>query len=171
MKPQDQGINTDEQVVSDEEQMIRKFYSSFQNRDWQGMLCCYKDNILFYDPVFENLEGVEVRSMWEMLLKSAKDLEMEFGEIETEEGYGSCQWVATYTFSRTGRQVVNKGKAFFKFSEGLIAEHQDDFDLWKWSRQALGITGTLLGWTPFMHRKIRQKAERSLEKFMKKDIN
>jgi hypothetical protein len=106
-----------------------------------------------------------------MLLKSAKDLEMEFREIETEEGYGSCQWVATYTFSQTGRRVVNKGKAFFKFSEGRIAEHQDDFDLWKWSRQALGISGILLGWTPFMHRKIRQKAGRSLEKFMKKAIN
>jgi uncharacterized protein len=166
MKQQEQMVNTGEQMVSEEELMIRKFYSHFQQKDWRGMLGCFQDNIAFYDPVFENLEGPEVRSMWEMLMTSAKDLTLEFRDIESEEGYGSCHWVATYTFSRTGRRVVNKGRAFFKFSEGLIAEHQDDFDLWKWSRQALGISGLLLGWTPFMHRKIRQKAGKSLEKFM-----
>jgi hypothetical protein len=26
-------------------------------------------------------------------------------------------------------------------------KHTDDFDIWKWSKQALGIPGHLLGWT------------------------
>jgi hypothetical protein len=30
----------------------------------------------------------------------------------------------------------------------------DDFDIWKWSKQALGLTGYLFGWTGFMQNKI-----------------
>jgi hypothetical protein len=29
--------------------------------------------------------------------------------------------------------------------EGLIIEHRDHFELWRWSRQALGLKGLLLG--------------------------
>ncbi len=158
--------------MSEEEQLIKVFYTCFQKLDWKGMLNCYHEEVFFYDPVFENLEGQQVRVMWEMLLSSAKDLQLSFSNIQVDpasaaEGssYGSCDWIAAYTFSQTGRKVVNKGKALFTFSEGKIAEHQDNFDLWKWSRQALGIPGILFGWTPFLQNKIRQKARRSLEKF------
>ena len=174
--------------MSEEEQLIKVFYTCFQKLDWKGMGNCYHEEVFFYDPVFENLEGPQVRAMWEMLLTGAKDLQLSFTNIRLESAsaaeiaarvskdpsgtdgadnaYGSCDWVATYTFSQTGRRVVNKGKALFTFSEGKIAEHQDNFDLWRWSRQALGIPGILFGWTPVLQNKIRQKAHRSLEKFM-----
>src|SRR5258708_9303396 len=163
--------------MSEEEQLIKVFYTCFQQRDWKGMLDCYQENVFFYDPVFENLEGREARAMWEMLLTSAKDLEMNFSNIQLEsaspdpagESYGSCHWVASYTFSATGRRVVNKGKAWFKFSGGKIAEHQDNFSLWRWSRQALGIPGVLFGWTPSLQNKIRQRARKNLEKFINKN--
>jgi ketosteroid isomerase-like protein len=155
--------------MSEEEQLIKVFYTCFQKLDWKGMLDCYHEEVFFYDPVFENLEGPQVRAMWEMLLSNAKDLQLSFSNIQADpakDSYGSCDWVATYTFSQTGRRVVNKGKALFTFSEGKIAEHHDNFDLWRWSRQALGIPGILFGWTPVLQNKIRQKARRSLEKFM-----
>lgn len=177
--------------MSEEEQLIKVFYTCFQQRDWKGMLNCYQENVFFYDPVFEDLEGREVRAMWEMLLTGAKDLEMNFSNIRLEsasaqpsspepalsqspspepepddESYASCHWVATYTFSATGRRVVNKGKAWFKFSGGRIVEHQDNFSLWKWSRQALGIPGILFGWTPVLQNKIRRQARNNLEKFL-----
>jgi hypothetical protein len=167
--------------MSEEEQLIKVFYTCFQKLDWKGMLDCYHEEVFFYDPVFENLEGPQVRAMWEMLLSNAKDLQLSFSNIQADpasaqeiaaepssapRSYGSCDWVATYTFSQTGRRVVNKGKALFTFSEGKIAEHHDNFDLWRWSRQALGIPGILFGWTPVLQNKIRQKAQRSLEKFM-----
>jgi hypothetical protein len=163
--------------MSEEEQLIKVFYTCFQQRDWKGMLDCYQENVFFYDPVFENLEGREARAMWEMLLTSAKDLEMSFHNIQLEsaspdptgESYGSCHWVAAYTFSATGRRVVNKGKAWFKFSGGKIAEHQDNFSLWRWSRQALGIPGILFGWTPILQNKIRKRARKNLEKFINKN--
>lgn len=152
--------------MNDNEKLITQFYSCFNRLDWKGMLECYTEDIVFYDPVFENLEGPEVRAMWEMLLKSAKDLEMRFDEVKSEDDYGSCIWTATYTFSQTGRKVVNKGNALFAFRDGRISEHQDRFDLWRWSRQALGTPGILLGWSPFLQHKIREKARKGLEKFM-----
>ena len=174
--------------MSEEEQLIKVFYTCFQRLDWKGMLDCYHEEVFFYDPVFENLEGPQVRAMWEMLLTSAKDLQLSFSNIQVdpasaveiaarvsadpsgtdvaENSYGSCDWVATYTFSQTGRQVVNKGKALFTFSEGKIIEHHDNFSLWRWSRQALGIPGILFGWTPVLQNKIRRMARKNLEKFI-----
>jgi ketosteroid isomerase-like protein len=152
--------------MNQEEQLITDFYTCFQRRDWKGMLNCYAEDVFFYDPVFENLDAAQARAMWEMLLSRAKNLELQFGDIVTEAGYGSCQWVAAYTFTATGRKVVNKGKARFSFEEGKIAEHQDDFSLWKWSSQALGLPGLLFGWTSLLQKKIRRNARKSLEKFI-----
>jgi len=147
------------------EQLIKIFYTCFQKLDWKGMLDCYSEDVFFYDPVFENLDGHQVRAMWEMLLSRAKDLELSFSEVQSEDGYGSCSWIATYTFTATGRKVVNKGKARFSFSDGKIVEHQDEFSLWKWSSQALGLPGMLFGGTSLFQKKIRRNARKSLEKF------
>jgi ketosteroid isomerase-like protein len=151
---------------SSEEQLINTFYTSFQRGDWKGMLTVYHPDIFFYDPVFGNLEGPRVRAMWEMLLSSAKGLDLQFGRTSTGDGYGSCYWTATYLFSSTGKKVVNRGKAMFKFSEGKIIEHQDDFSLWEWSAQALGWRGLLFGWTSVLKNKVREKARNNLEKFI-----
>ncbi|HEV3324242.1 MAG TPA: nuclear transport factor 2 family protein [Puia sp.] len=151
-----------------EERLIKNFYTNFQQRNWKGMAEAYHPGIFFYDPVFGNLEGARVAAMWEMLLGSARELEMQFGEIAAGDGYGSCQWTASYLFTATGRKVVNRGKAMFKFEEGKIIEHHDDFSFWKWSAQALGWRGLLFGWTSVLQKKVRGKARRQLEKFMKK---
>jgi hypothetical protein len=37
--------------------------------------------------------------------------------------------------------------------------------LYRWTRQALGIPGVLLGWTPFMRRAIQRRAAQSLARF------
>jgi hypothetical protein len=148
-------------------QLIERFYSSFQQLNWQQMIACYHENVFFYDPVFQNLEAPQAKAMWEMLCKNAKDLSLQFSDVKADGEYGSCNWKATYTFSKTGRKVVNNIKAHFTFHEGKIIEHMDDFDLWKWSRQALGTSGVLLGWSPFVQNKIRKMAKANLEKFMR----
>jgi hypothetical protein len=76
--------------------------------------------------------------------------------------------VARYLFSQTGRTVVNRIEARFVFRDGLIAEHHDTFDLWRWSRQALGFKGVLLGWTPFVQRAIRAQARKGLDAYRAK---
>lgn len=149
-----------------EEQLIKSFYTNFQQLNWKGMLESYDPDIFFYDPVFQNLEGPRAGAMWEMLVGRAKDLSIDFSNISVAEGYGSCNWTAVYTFTATGRKVVNPVKARFTFSEGKIVEHYDDFSLWKWSAQALGLTGRLFGWSSLLQNKIRRQASQRLDKFI-----
>lgn len=148
-------------------QLIEKFYSAFQKLDHQTMNNCYSDNIVFNDPVFGLLQAEEVKAMWEMLCKNAKDFSLTYSDIQAiDEEYYTCKWTATYTFSKTGRKVVNKIKAFMRIKDGKIIEHSDAFRLSTWISQALGWKGILLGWTGFMKRAVQKNARKSLNKFM-----
>ena len=148
-------------------ELITQFYTAFQRLDYKQMNNCYAEDIVFFDPVFGLLKGNEVRLMWEMLCKNAKDFSISFGNItELDEEYCTCEWTATYTFSKTGRQVVNQVKANMRFGNGVIIEHSDAFSLHRWSKQALGFTGMLFGWNSFFQRKIQNQAKRNLLKFI-----
>ena len=149
--------------------VITRFYTAFQKLDYQAMNSCYSDDIVFNDPAFGLLRGDEAKAMWEMLCKNAKDFSLTFSNIQLlDEEYATCNWVATYTFSKTGRRVVNNIKAFMKLQNGKIIEHSDGFKLSRWAAQALGFKGVLLGWTGFMKRKIQQNARKNLIAFIEK---
>lgn len=149
--------------------VIEKFYTAFQKLDHQTMNNCYSDDIVFSDPAFGLLRGDEAKSMWEMLCKNAKDFSLTFSNIQLlDEEYATCNWVATYTFSKTGRKVINNIKAFMKLKDGKIIEHSDAFKLSKWAAQALGLKGVLLGWTGFMKRRIQKNARKNLIGFIEK---
>lgn len=149
------------------EQTIRHFYSAFQQRDYSGMNACYDAEVVFSDLVFGLLNSEETRAMWEMLCKNAKDLTIRFDNIRLlDEEYATCDWIATYTFTQTGRKVVNRVKANMRLKDGLITEHSDAFDLYKWARQAFGLRGWLFGWTNFMRNRIHINARKRLLRFM-----
>ncbi|MCH5598063.1 nuclear transport factor 2 family protein [Niabella ginsengisoli] len=150
-------------------QLIEKFYEAFSRKDFETMNSCYADDIVFSDPVFGFLRGDEVRAMWEMLCKNAKDFTLTFDEItEIDHEYITCKWIASYTFSGTGRKVVNRAKGFMKINDGKIIEHSDGFKMSTWLEQAFGLKGKLFGWTNFMKRKVHKKARKNLEAFMKR---
>ena len=152
------------------ETTIRQFYAAFQQRDSAGMGRCYDDSIVFSDPVFPWLEGDSVRKMWDMLCSRGKDLQISIGKIELlDEEYATCEWEARYTFSASGRKVINNVKAHLRLRDGLITEHSDSFDMYKWCRQALGLKGWLLGWSGFLQNRVRRQALANLEKFMHKN--
>jgi ketosteroid isomerase-like protein len=147
-------------------EMIQRFYSAFQRRDHSAMNACYAEEIVFSDPAFGLLYGDEVRNMWEMLCTRARDLSLDFSDIvEIDDEYATCKWVATYTFSGTGRRVENHIKAFMRFRDGKIIEHSDAFKLSKWAAQALGWKGLLFGWSGFLQRRIQKNARKSLVHF------
>lgn len=149
-------------------ELISKFYTAFQNKDYKGMANCYSDDIVFYDPVFELLRGEQVKHMWEMLCKNGKDLVITFDNIKAlDDEYYLCDWKAVYTFSKTGRRVENLIKANMRIANGEIIEHSDAFSIHKWSSQALGFTGKLLGWNSFFQRKIKNNAKKTLLAFIK----
>lgn len=149
------------------EEVIRRFYSAFQVLDYKTMNDCYSEDIVFSDPVFMLLRGDEVRAMWEMLCKNAKDFSLQFSNIELlDHEYATCQWTASYTFSKTGNRVVNNIKAFMRLADGKIIEHSDGFRLSTWIGQALGWKGRLFGWMGWMKRAVQKNARRSLVNFM-----
>lgn len=146
---------------------IEKFYSSFNAHDAVGMASCYDKDIAFRDPAFGELHGDDAKGMWRMLLKGS-DVQVTCSNVVADDKTGSADWVATYTFSKTGRKVVNRVHAEFEFKDGKIIKHTDTFDFWKWSRQALGISGLLLGWTGFLKSKVTAQATGRLKQFMAK---
>jgi len=148
-------------------EIIEQFYSAFQKRDHEAMNALYSEDIVFSDPVFGLLRGDEVRAMWKMLCANAKDLALVYSDItDIDEEYATCKWVASYTFSKTNRKVVNHIKAFMRFKDGKIIEHSDAFKLSKWAAQALGWKGVLFGWSGFVQKGIQRRGRRRLMEFM-----
>jgi ketosteroid isomerase-like protein len=147
-------------------ELVERFYAAFDRKDGEAMAACYTPDARFSDPVFVDLRGREPGAMWRMLTGRASDLRVELVEHDADERAGSARWVARYTFTTTGRPVVNDVRASFRFANGLIAEHTDRFGFHGWARQALGTSGLLLGWTPFLRAAVRRRAREDLERFM-----
>lgn len=150
------------------EQIMHRFYTAFQKLDYKTMQESYHPDAVFNDPAFGLLNAEEVKAMWEMLCKRAKDFSLEFSNIVSEDEYGTCNWAARYTFTLTGRKVVNNIKAYMKFADEKIIEHSDAFSLHKWASQALGWKAWLLGWTGFFQKKIQAKSRKRLRDYMSK---
>jgi ketosteroid isomerase-like protein len=147
------------------EVLLEKFFSAFQQLDAIAMVSCYATDVQFSDPVFPILQGTEVTDMWTMLTTKAKDLTLVFDNIHADDQKGEAHWVATYQFSQTGRIVVNDIHSSFVFRNGKIIRQVDHFSLWKWAGQALGTKGILLGWTPMVRNTIQMQAAKNLRNF------
>jgi ketosteroid isomerase-like protein len=151
---------------SPEARMILSFYEALGRRDAESMVACYHKDVVFQDPAFGELRGDRARNMWRMLCGRSTDLRVEVSNVKGEPGRGSAHWDATYTFTSTGRKVVNRIDARFEFAQGRIMRHEDRFDLWRWARQALGPKGLLTGWLPPVQKAITTRANRGLDDFI-----
>ena len=149
--------------------LIKKFYESFANADADGMVNCYDDNIVFSDPVFGELKGNDTKNMWRMLLSRSKDIKITFDKVKADDKSGSANWRAEYVYSQTGRKVINKISAQFEFQNEKIIKHTDRFNLWRWTHHALGWKGYLLGWSPFMKKKIQKQTNQLLKLYTKRN--
>jgi ketosteroid isomerase-like protein len=144
--------------------LIERLYAAFGECNGTAMTACYAPDAHFRDPAFGDLEGDEIGAMWRMLTGRATDLKIELYEHDADEESGSAHWIARYTFS-TGRPVVNDIQARFRFADGLIADHVDEFDFRNWARQALGPGGHLVALLPPLRSKARAKALDQLAAF------
>lgn len=149
-------------------ELIDRFYSSFARKDSAAMATCYAPDATFSDPVFGALAGAQVPAMWRMLCERGADLAVTHRDVHSDGASGRAHWEARYTFTQTGRLVHNVIEARFTFKDGKIATHVDDFDLWRWTRMALGTPGLVLGWSPLVQNKVRAQASKGLELYMKR---
>ena len=131
------------------------------------MTNCYHSEVTFKDPAFGQLSGDRACMMWEMLLSNtdAASVITHTNVIANKE-FGSANWKAEYFFGPDKRKVTNEVKAEFVFKDGLILNHTDSFSMWKWSRQALGISGLLLGWTPIIKNKVQKTTKKRLDQYI-----
>lgn len=152
------------------EQLIRDFYVAFAARDAEAMAKLYHADIRFSDPAFTLLVGDEAGDMWRMLISRGKDLTITLISASADDNGGRARWEARYTFSQTGRFVINTIDAVFAFRDGRIVRHVDYFSFWKWSRQALGPIGLLLGWSWPLKSLVRKKAAASLHAWRERKV-
>lgn len=154
-------------LITDEtnKKSLETFYSAFQKRDGETMAKLYSPTAQFEDAVFK-LQEPKIGAMWKMLCQSGKDLKVSYSILSATKNSGQVQWIAEYTFSATGRKVINHVSAQFEMNNGQITKHHDQFNFWKWSSQALGPLGVLLGWTRVVRGQVQQKAAKNLEIFI-----
>lgn len=148
--------------------LITRFYEAFARKDGAAMAACYHRDARFSDPAFPNLRGADIGAMWTMLCERAQDFALSFKDVSADDNSGRAHWEAHYLFSKTGRHVHNIIEAEFRFKDGLILEHDDRFSFWRWSRQALGVPGVLLGWSGFLRGKVQAEAAKGLAAFQRK---
>jgi ketosteroid isomerase-like protein len=139
-------------------QTIERLYAALDAADGETMASLYAPDAVFSDPAFGELRDGEPGDMWRMLCSQAQDLSVSVSDVSADDESGSARWVARYTFTATGRPVENRVSASFRFRDGLISEHRDEFSMWRWSRQALGPPAFLLGWNPVGQALVRRQA-------------
>ena len=155
------------------QECIQELYAAFAQLDSGRMAACYADDASFVDEAFDLKGKTEIMGMWGMLCDAVKSKgqdvwKLEFSRIEASGKSGRAHWEPTYRFTATGRMVHNVIDAEFTFDDkGQILTHRDRFDFWRWSRQALGALGWLLGWSPLLRRKVRDQANAGLRKYLR----
>ena len=147
---------------------ITRLYDALSRLDGDTMQACYAPAAQFDDEAFSLTGPAQIGGMWRMLCSTTqakgRDVwRLDFRDVTDH----SAHWEAHYRFSATGRMVHNIIDANIQCGpDGLIQRHRDSFDFWRWSRQALGASGLLLGWTSFLRNKVRAQAAANLARFL-----
>lgn len=146
-------------------QRISDFFAAFQAKDASAMHAWYGPDARFSDPVFPDLDTDRMKAMWSMFCRST-DLQIEVEAIRANDDEGTAVWRALYAFPATRRPVINAIRSSFHFRDGQVIRHTDAFNFHDWAQQALGFKGLILGWTPYLKKKVRASARLTLEDFM-----
>ena len=154
------------------EQTLTRFYTAFAALDADTMGLCYAEDATFTDPAFKLYNRRDVAGMWQMLchstrVKNRADWRLEFKDVSANDSSGHVLWEAYYRFSVSNRLVHNIIEADFTFTpDGLIATHKDTFDFWRWSRQALGFGGLVLGWSSRFRKQVQAQTHAALQRYL-----
>jgi len=139
--------------------VIETVYAALRDGKPHAAAACYASDPYFEDIAFQ-LHGRErICQMWRLVC--SRNVRVTFDSVAADDNTGSGHWVASYTFSETGRPIVNDIRSSFKFSDGLIADHRDQCDPHHWASQAYTFPKSLLAGyvAPLRRFKARQKLE------------
>lgn len=145
--------------------LIGAFFDALGRGDLATVEQCYHPEVSFGDPIFQEIEGRDrVMRMWRVQHRMRTELHLAYRDLWADDHSGTARWSVDYVVAGTGRRVTDRIESLFRFDDGLIVRHHDDFDFRRWSKMALGKPhGLLFGWTPSWRQSIRDRAARQLE--------
>lgn len=132
-----------------------KYWDALAKGDGKKMAKCYAPDAEFQDEVF-HLHGEDIGKMWTGLFKPGAAVKVKTHPLTETEDIASGTWEAWYEFK--GRPIHNVIHSTFLLKDGKIVSQRDRFPFWKWTRMALGVKGTLLGWTPMVRKAVQKQA-------------
>ena len=133
------------------------------------MLACYAPDVRFSDPVFPDLDAAGVAAMWRMLASRGKDLEVVASGIAADGETGRAHWVATYTYSATGRPVENRIDAALRSAMAASSGTRIASICTAGRGRRSDRRALLLGWLPPVQDAIRRQAAATLAAWQAKN--
>lgn len=120
-------------------EVAQAYFSAFANKDAATMGSLYAENTqnVFSDAVFPNLNTLEARNMWKLLLSGNSEFAVAFQIVRVTDSTAVVNWQARYVFPPTGNRVLNRGQSNMKIINNRIVEQRDSYDLCAWTSQAL----------------------------------
>ena len=142
--------------------LLETLFSAVNAHDHRAVAGCYHPNATFKDIAFNLTGSHRIHAMWHMICDGY--IKATVHKMDADESVGWVKVTDEYTFSDTGRKVVNPIETTVRFKEGLISTHNDDCDPRRWAMMALGgVNGVLAGRIEFLR---RWKAHKKLQKFL-----
>lgn len=132
-----------------------QYWDALAACDGAAMATCYAGDADFQDEVFQ-LHGADIGTMWAGLFRPGAKVTVKTHPLKETGEVVTGTWEAWYEFQ--GRPIHNVIHSTFLLKDGLIVSQRDRFNFWKWTRMALGLKGTLLGWTPMVRKAVQRQA-------------
>jgi ketosteroid isomerase-like protein len=149
--------------------LLQRLFTSLNQHDHAAMADCYHLHAKFTDIAFDLRSRKQIHAMWHMICRPeghAGNIAAMFNVVHADDRRGWVNLVDDYTFSSTGRKVINVIDSYFCFEDGLIVEQRDFCDPRAWAAMALaGVSGFLASQSHFLR---SFKARQMLHKFVEK---
>jgi len=163
-------------------QPTERLVAAFARLDGDAMAACHSANASFQDQAFSLQGQRQIGGMWRTLCSATGERgraawKLDLRRLTDRSAHWEAHWEAQreaqreacYRFNASGRLVHKRIDAEFDLdAAGLAQRHRDRFDFWRWSRQALGLPGRMLGSTPFPGNKVRAQAAAKLQQYLAK---
>lgn len=155
-------------------QTVERFFRSYLKHDFHGMHACLDDAVHFSDYAFDDIQGAQVRAMWQWFCTRIPPIDMRGYKVLREEGdkvfaryrvqylYRADEeaeprpvdYVIGSTFTLAGGKIIDQKDWFYAISE------------FQFAKMLVGLPKALLAYTPLFKRGVRKRMAAKLAEFM-----
>lgn len=151
------------------EELLHIFFRSLKSKNFIQLADCYAKNATFTNPVYISLNKTLTVAMFNMYIRNAENLRLDFKNITADHHSGSAEWLITYTTAKKNKVVIKYLKSHFTFKNEKIVKQVDDFNFYNYIRQIKGATGFMFGWARLYKTSVQNSAMKELIRFKDND--